>query len=562
MTTAGVGLLDWLEAARPDCGLHVAAEDGSWRLTSYAELAEQVIGAAATLRDAGVQPGQVITLILPQMVDFAAAFFAALWLGATPSVLAPPQIFDRLDDYRAAARRVLGVNRSAFVVIDPALRGLIAPIAGDLGLPAPVELAPPGATGCPRGPAPELALVQMTSGSTGPGRPVPISRGNLESNLAMIRTWLQMRPDDATASWLPVYHDMGLIGCFLSPICAQTRLWLMRPDQFITRPLRWLECFGARGATLTALPNFGLAYVARKVTPAQVADLDFTRWRVAIIGAERVDARILDQFVALVGPCGFARRAFMPAYGLAEATLAVTGCTLEQSPRVIKPDWSRLRVGEPLPIEAEGELGKIDASEPGWLVGCGRPHQGLAVEIRRFEGEDGGVLPAGSVGEIVLGGPTVARGYLDGEDPAQRFGPDGLRTGDAGFVHGGELYVLGRIGDSVKVRGRPVYMEDLESRLGPATGLKSGRFTVLAGLQQEVPEVVVVAELGEGDWVGQAERFLRRELGARVRIRVCVGGPGTILRTSSGKPRRRAMWASLVEASPSVRTLLASEASD
>jgi acyl-CoA synthetase (AMP-forming)/AMP-acid ligase II len=365
----------------------------------------------------------------------------------------------------------------------------------------------------------------------------------------MIRTWLGMRPEDQTASWLPLYHDMGLIGCLLTPLVNQSDVWVFRPEQFILTPLRWLECLGARGVQLTVSPSFGFAYVAKHAPPERLEGLDFSAWRVAICGAERLDPEALRRFAGLLAPYGFRPETFLPAYGLAEATLAVTGVGVDAVPRAVRPRWDTVQLGEPVVVEAEAALTDAEAigDGSGWLVGCGEPLLDAEVEV---VGDDGVALGDDHVGEIVVRSPAVARGYQGGDDVGtSAFGAAGLRTGDAGFLHGGELYVIGRIGDALKVRGRAIFSEDLEARVCAEAGLAKGRVVVLAGLIEGVESLCALVEDPPGDWVGAVASLLERELGPEGDVRVMAGPRGTIQRTSSGKPRRRVLWRELLAGS-------------
>jgi len=377
---------------------------------------------------------------------------------------------------------------------------------------------------------------------------VRVSWHNLAANLAMIGRWTGWQPGEAAASWLPLHHDMGLIGCLLFPVTRQADLWLMRPEQFIKDPLRWLECFGPGRARHTASPSFGLGYAARKIPPERLAGLDLSGWRTLSVGAELVDAAALESFARFAAPAGFSRTAFLPAYGLAENTLGVTCGDRRARPRIVKPRWSGLRFGEPVPVVEVASLG--DAPVPpgsGWLVGHGRPAAGEDVSVR-VVGLDGGTLADGCLGEIVVTGASVAGGYHAGRAGGATSFVDGeLWTGDGGFFHDGELYVLGRMGDSLKLLGRSVYVEDLDAKAAGAAGLDRGRICVVAGMDHGQAAVTVFAEASDGPWRSAVLSALRRELGQEPELAVVCGQRGLIRRTSSGKPRRRHMWQLLMD---------------
>jgi acyl-CoA synthetase (AMP-forming)/AMP-acid ligase II len=354
-----------------------------------------------------------------------------------------------------------------------------------------------------------------------------------------------MTPADPVASWLPVHHDMGLIGCLVAPVVNRCDLWLMRPEQFVRRPANYLRCLGEFGARLTAMPAFGLGYLLRRVPPHLLAGLDFSQVRAVIVGAERLDPAILDRFAALLAPYGLPPCALRPAYGLAESTLIVTGLP-------VSARWRRLTV-DPVRL-AQGHAVEIPAAAGGAeLVGCGPPLGGARVSIHDAgtETTDGGAipeLPDGAVGEIVISGPSVAAGYADRSGSAARFRGSRLHSGDAGFLLDGQLYVLGRLGDAIKVRGRLLLAEDLEAALARA-GLPARQLVVLLGDTGVGPTAVALVEQARPDWLTAATTLLRRHA-EDARVVVLAVARGTILRTTSGKARRRVMWQRFLASSP------------
>ncbi|MDQ3935779.1 MAG: AMP-binding protein [Actinomycetota bacterium] len=543
------GLLDWMESPRAGRGLYFANDAGGFDLVEFPRLAELVMAAAEEIAAVAARPGGAISLQLPTGPGFVSAFIGSLVAGYTPSPLPPPTFMRNQEHYVAQLTDVIRAADPAAIVSDPAFAEAAAQAAERAGTGfAPVELELSGdGSGFERRAPADLALLQFTSGSSGRPRGVEITWANLESNIRMIRHWLRMRPDDQTVTWLPLYHDMGLIGCLLTPIVNQSDVWIFRPDQFIVNPRRWIECLGTRAVEIAVSPSFGFAYAAKHVRPEHVEDHDFSAWRIAICGAERLDPEALRRFSELLAPRGFRPETFLPAYGLAEATLAVTGVHVPDVPRAVRPDWDGLRFGYELEIEAEAPIDDADTigDGSGWLVGCGPPLLGAAVEIVDDEGDS---LGEDRVGEIAVIADTVARGYQGGDNVGSTsFSPDGLRTGDAGFVHGGELYVVGRIGDALKTRGRAVFVEDLEAKVCAHAGLPKGRVAVLAGTAAGADSLVALVEVDPGGWEEEVGALLARELGPDGVVRVLAGPRGTIQRTSSGKPRRRVLWRQLLE---------------
>lgn len=530
-------LLSWLERPAVDRGIRFAQADGEWCFYSYEQLGKMTREAARGLTQHGVRSGDVVTLIGETGAEFIAAFFGVLAIGATPSPAAPPMIFKELDRYREHLARVLDVTRPTLVVAGEGLAAAIESVGGSwpiVELPALFgqggELTPWSAR------AGEIALLQLTSGSTGAARAVSISHSALTANAGALSRWLGIAPGSAWASWLPLHHDMGLVGGMIAPVVYETDLWLMRPEQFVRDPLSYLRCFGLFGARLSATPPFGLDLIARRVRADALEGMDFSKVDGIVVGAERISPGTLERFHALLGPFGLRRDALLPAYGLAEATLAVSGLPRGRGWESTVVDPASLALGRRIrPPEAGGEGAAV--------VGCGLPLDGVSVSV-----VDEDLVPVGDgrVGEIVVRGASVAS-ELSGDAPASltRLAGGELRTGDAGFLSGGQVFVIGRLGDSIKVRGQVVFSEDLETALAEV-GAGRQHVAVLLGVLEGLPTVVLLSEDSDHEWRSSAAALLRRRAGgARV---TCLNVPrGTITRTSSGKPRRRALWQSFVE---------------
>ncbi|MGW7488585.1 AMP-binding protein [Streptomyces sp. NPDC054786] len=517
-------LLDWVEEARADRGLHFAGPGDSWDYHSYAELAELVLRTAEALRGAGVRDGEVVAIVQRSSPGFVAAFFGAIAAGGIPCSIPPPFAFQRAAEYEAHAGHLLATARPTVVVCDQEAQRPVTALTHGLGLPEPVafDALVDGVRPAPRPyPAAEFALLQFTSGSSGASRGVLVSHAALRANVTAMRRWLGWRPEYPGITWLPVHHDMGLLGCMVNIVTTGCDGWMMQPEDFIRSPLRYLRCISEKKVGLAAMPNFGLAYILRRVRPADLEGLRFDSIRSVILGAERIDAQVLQSFDALLGPHGFDRRALLPAYGGAEATLAVTG----------------------LPLE-EGWTSAVPEGDEGRVVGCGRPLEGVSVSV---QDDDGRPVPDGVVGEVVVQGTSLATRYVG--DPASLSGTElaggVLRTGDAGFLGGGQLYVLGRLGDGLKVRGRMVFAESLEARLHEL-GIPQRRVAVLLGQYRGRSTGVVVLEKPDSDWAARALPVLAEALDD-AELLVAQVPRGGLAVTSSGKPRRRVMWKDLTE---------------
>jgi fatty-acyl-CoA synthase len=542
------GLLDWLEQPRAGYGIHFANDEGGWDFWEYPRLAAIVATAAEEIAQLRHRPNGAVSIVTRTGPEFVAAFFGALVAGNTPSPLAFPLTMRNRDYYVQHAAAILEVADPTLVLVDEAVRELLDDAAAQAGLshrPHTFAIREEHATP-QQGARAELALLQFTSGSSGRPRGVRVTWENLESNIAMIRNWLRWTPEDNGATWLPLYHDMGLIGGLLTSLVSQTDLRIMRPDQFIRDPLMWLDCFGSHSSVFGVAPNFGFAYAVKRIADEALAGMDFSQWRAAIVAAERLDTETLGKFIAKLEPYGFRASCIKPAYGLAEATLAVTGIALETVPRALRLDWENARMGQQVAVEDETTVTDTErtGSGDGWLVDCGKPHPAVSVAIVDEQGEP---LPERHLGEIAVTGLTVADGYEGHSGASTRFDDGLLYTGDAGFLDRGDLFVMGRLGDSIKVRGRTVFVEDVEARLASVEGIQKGKCVVLAGTHRAKDFLVALVEAQPGAWVEGVTTILQSEGGTDVAIRVLAADRGVIERTSSGKPRRRLLWQAFID---------------
>ncbi|WP_329060628.1 AMP-binding protein [Amycolatopsis sp. NBC_01480] len=519
-------VLCWTEEARPDHGISFLGSDG-WEFWSYQRLAEKAGLMAGALAESGVEPEDVVVSVLPSGPQFVVTFFGAMLAGATVSPVAPAAVWHQSSQYNTHLTRVLGVARPKKVVAGANKAGQFADAVAAAGSEL-VSYEDLMANGRPFRTAPsDLALLQLTSGSSGNPRGVRVSRLALANNMRAIHRWLDLADRPRSAHWMPFHHDMGLIGGLLMPAVHQSDCWSLRPGDFVRDPLTYLRCFGeAGGAEIGTMPNFGLEQVIRRVTPDRLAGLDFSGWRSVVVGAERLDPVIFEQFTDLLAPFGFRRSALTPAYGLAEATLAVNGLSRLREPRYVR-------------LDEDGRA--VDTSDThGALIGCGTPLDGVDV---RIVDEGGDPVPEGMVGEIVVSSTSLADGYVSGvADSASltAFAESELKTGDAGLVLGGELFPVGRLGDSMKIRGRALFAEDLEVALREL-GLPGHTVAVLLGTRRTEPVAVAVLEEVPENMVAQVTKLLA-QLTAGVAIDVVCGPFRTIERTTSGKPRRRTMW--------------------
>ncbi|KND30157.1 hypothetical protein IQ63_29230 [Streptomyces acidiscabies] len=543
--TLPAALSHWA-AVRPDDTAYVFAspQGDADRTVSYRELERSALCVAAFLRTTA-RPGDRVLLLLPPGLDYLAAFLGCLYAGTVAVPLYPPRPGAKLDRIEAVVRDCRPTHALTVDLLLDHLRSA----ADGLRLHSVEEIRAAGhSASLPLPRADDLAFLQYTSGSTGTPKGVMVGHGNLAENDRAIAAGFGVRADDVILSWLPLYHDMGLIGTALLPLYLGVRAVLLDTFAFIHDPLSWPEAVSRYGATCSGGPNFAYQLLADRHDPERLAGLDLSSWRIAFNGAEPIIPATLERFAELYGRHGFDRGALYPCYGLAEATLFVSGAepmagyeALSLSRRAVESG----RLEDAPPDDAD----RLD------VVSCGRAAVDTEIVIRST---DGRALPDGEIGEICVRGPGVAGGYWErpeaSEDTfrARVEGRDGtfLRTGDLGALRDGRLCPVGRSKDLIIVAGRNFYPYDVENLASAASDdLRRG---CAAAFQPELaePRVVLVAEAARGAVSRlRSDTAAVAELGAAVRRRVgaecgldladvVLVYPGSIPKTSSGKIRR------------------------
>lgn len=506
---------------------------------TWGQILDQAAATAQALRGLGVEPGDRVAIVLPTGPDFLHAYFGALLARAVPTPLYPPVRLARLDEYHATTARLLKAATVRLVLTDRACWGLLGKAMEQARLPGAchvmASLPRPGHGGglVEPGSHEDLALVQFSSGTTVDPKPVALSQRNLLANIDAIVDSMPGDHSKHTAlSWLPLYHDMGLIGCLLTPLLACRPITLLRPEDFVARPRLWLEALSQTRASITAAPNFAYGLCADRIDDAVVKTLDLSGLEIALCGAEPVMRDTLDRFVERFAPAGLRPEAITPVYGLAEATLAVT----------FSDPLRRARFVEVNPVVLAEER-RVEECEGGRaLASLGAPLPGMKVEVR---GPEGQVLAEGQVGRLNVRGPSVSSGYLGcPQETARAFAEGWLDTGDEGFFHQGELYVSGRTKDIILVRGRKWDPVVVEAALAGVAGLRRGcAVAVSAALRGDTEDLCVLAErradcrVGDDDLVAAVKQAVVGRTGL-VAEQVLILDPGTLPRTSSGKLRR------------------------
>ena len=514
------------------------------RAYPFAELRTDAIAMAHRLIAAGVQPEDRIALVAETGPEFAALFFGTVYAGAWPVPLPLPTSFGGRDSYIEQLRVQLASCDPKMLIFPPELAAMAAEsarLAGTNGIdwsefarrPAP-EAPLPQASGD------QIAYLQYSSGSTRFPHGVAITHHALLNNLAAHSHGMEIDGTDRCISWLPWYHDMGLVGCFLSPLANQVSTDYLKTEDFARRPLAWLDMISRHdGTALSYSPTFGYDICARRMSSQTKAAerFDLSRWRVAGNGADMIRPDVMQAFVDAFADAGFKASAFLPSYGLAEATLAVS----------LMPPGEGIRVElvEETQLSGGGDsLAANDGPRPQRfraIVNCGKPVRDMRVEIRE---EDGTPLPDGAIGKLWCKGPSVMVGYFRDIEATDACMVDGwLDTGDMAYMSDGYIYIVGRAKDMIIVNGKNHWPQDIEWAVEQLPGFKSGdiaAFAITTPGGEETPAVLVQCRSSD-----EAERLrLRDEI--RERVRSVTGmncvieliPPRTLPRTSSGKLSR------------------------
>jgi acyl-CoA synthetase (AMP-forming)/AMP-acid ligase II len=503
-------------------------------------LLERSTRAARGLLDLGMAPGDRVFLVLPTSTDFVFLLWGTLLGSATAVPAYPPLGVSQLPAFVGGLRRMIGAAKARFLVVPDALKDVLAgegdgTFAGARVLsPGDVWAAGDAASELPAPPTrDDLALIQFSSGSTGEPRGVCLSHHNVLANVRAFAARISAQPEDVCVTWLPLYHDMGLIGTLLGTLMAGVPLVLFPPTDFLRQPAFWLRVLGKYRATIGVAPQFAYALCPRKAPAETLSGVDLSGVRVLLNGAEPIHAAAVEAFERHYRTLGLRRRVVTPCYGLAEGTLAAT---------MVVPG-TRLRATRPVHAGARAPGGDAEDAPQTEVVSCGRPMDGMEV---RVVGPDGGDLPEGFVGEIAIRGPSVCRGILHGDGIAPAADADGwLRTRDLGFLRGGELYVTGRLKDVIIIGGRNYYPQDLEAVAAEVPAFRPGRVAAF-GVTEPVRStevLVMVAETTAEDaaTAASAVAALRHQLLERfglVPYDTVLLKRGRIPITTSGKIRR------------------------
>lgn len=506
----------------------------------FSELRRDALTQARRLIAAGVKPEDRIALIAETGAEFASLFFGVVYAGAWPVPLPLPTSFGGAQSYIDQLRVQLDSCDPSMLIYPPEIGAMCAEAARITGVQG-VDWSEFGERDAPQVALPEastsdIAYLQYSSGSTRFPHGVAITHRALLNNLSAHSHGMQLQESDRCISWLPWYHDMGLVGCFLSVVANQVSTDYLKTEDFARRPLAWLDLISRnQGTTLSYSPTFGYDICARRMSSQTKASdrFDLSRWRVAGNGADMIRPDVMQSFVDAFADAGFKATAFLPSYGLAEATLAVS---------IMPP-------GEGIVVElveetqlSGGNVARADRPQRfRAIVNCGKPVKDMEVQVRE---EDGTPLPEKAIGKVWCRGPSVMVGYFRDQESTDACMKDGwLDTGDMGYISEGYVYIVGRAKDMIIVNGRNHWPQDIEWAVEQLPAFKQGdvaAFAITTPGGEETPAVLVQCRTSD-----EKERLrLRDEI--RERVRSVTGmncvielvPPRTLPRTSSGKLSR------------------------
>ena len=602
-----VDVLEWHNSRHPDRPHIRFYSDNDEGLTlTYRQLHTEAVKVASGLQNAGLQPGQMVAIMLPTGPDYFFSFIGVLLAGGVPVPMYPPSRMSQLEEHLRRCVAILDNCAAPMMITVPegkrhakllcALAGSLSQLVsveelnsagnslstwgragvmtnavelkgsivgvghardlhGQIGinrghgplLQMPSHLSQEQLMNPPAGLKPtvlhrssDIAFLQYTSGSTGSPKGVILTHANLLANIRAMGVAVAVQPDDVFVSWLPLYHDMGLIGAWLGSLYHAIPLVVMPPLSFISRPQRWLHAIHRYRGTLSASPNFGYEICLRRLEEKDTAGLDLSCWRAAFNGAEAVVPETAERFIKRFKTQGFRAEAMMPVYGLAESSVGLGFPPLERGlliDRIQREAFSRQGLATPADAQGQSVLR---------FVGCGQPLPGHQI---RVVDEGGRELPERRQGSIEFRGPSSTSGYYRNSGQTRAlFDGDWLKTGDLGYISGGELFVTGRHKDLVIRAGRNIYPQEVEQTVSEIEGVRKSCVAVFGCIDPATgtERLIVLAETRRLEL--QASEALRSQINSAVTSLlgeppddIVLAPPGSVLKTSSGKVRRAAI---------------------
>ncbi len=549
--------------ADPTIGFRFVSDDGvpgfggksvSEASFSYTALERASARYGGAMQALGLKKGDRVILICPANEDFILCFFGAIRAGIIPVPIYPPLGLGQLQGYLDNTRHIVAKSGARAIITtsqikrmlgtvqaaSPSLEQIVAveAIRESLEVLKPEKIGPD-----------DVAFLQYTSGSTSRPKGVTLTHANLMANTKCImEDGLRVTPEDIGISWLPLYHDMGLIGFVLSPVVNKVPVVFLPPLLFLKRPISWFQAFTRHKGTIAYAPNFAFALCMKRIKDKELEGIDLSTWRVAGCGAEPIRPETLESFAERFSKLGFNKNALLPSYGMAESSLAISFTELGEGMKTVSVD------GDTLWAENQMKLVPEDDAKAVRLVSCG-PHF-PKHEIAAFNVADDSQLPESKVGELRIKGPSVMSGYWeDVERTKESFDPNGwLKTGDLGFLHEGHVFICGRSKEVIIVNGRNYYPQDIEWEASLADGVRKGNvvaFGARDNVERDRERVVVAFECQDVAKTAESKDLAVEKAAVVQAVRKAVQdgmaltlddvvplAPGVLPKTSSGKLQR------------------------
>ena len=545
-------MLDHHAAESPD-RLHIrlynddCERGGAGETITHAQLQDGAKRVAAGLVDLGINPGDAVALMLLTERDYFFAFFGILYAGAIPVPIYPPARVSQLGDHIRRHFGILANCRARVLITTEETRNVATLLKGGVetirAVTTVADLSRDTATvPLPMISAGDIAFIQYTSGSTGQPKGVVLTHANLLANIRAMGRALQVTSDDVFVSWLPLYHDMGLIAAWFGSLYHGVELVIMSPLRFLARPERWLFAIQRFGGTITASPNFGFEFCVKRISDEKLEGLDLSSLRAVANGAEPVSPQTIERFAERFTPYGFKRTAMMPVYGLAESSVGLAFPPLGRGPRIELIQREIFSASDHA-IPASDDPEQQDTALK--FVSCGRALPGHEMRVVDAASHE---LPERHEGRLQFRGPSATMGYLHNpEQTAKLMDGDWLDSDDMAYMADGEVFITGRAKDIIIRAGRNIYPQELEDAAGEIEGVRKGCVAVFASSDPAsgTERLVVLAETRLMD--EQSRTRIRRaienlsiDLTNQPPDVVLLAPPGTVLKTSSGKIRRAA----------------------
>lgn len=538
-------LLEWHATHHGD-RIHIQfyEDDGAGETISYEKLHNDAQKIAASLQQYGLEKGEPVAIMLPTGAEYFFTFFGIMLAGGIPVPIYPPSRASQIEEHMRRHVSILQNCHAKILITVPEGKRVAQLLM--LHLPTLKHILTAHEVGdstfkavLPVITEDDIAFLQYTSGSTGSPKGVVLTHANLLANIRAMGSTVNVNSDDVFVSWLPLYHDMGLIGAWLGSLYYAALFVVMSPLSFLAKPQRWLQAIQHYKGTLSASPNFGYEYVLHRLKDTDLTGLDLSSWRAAFNGAEAVYPSTLERFCNFFSPYGFNNKALMPVYGLAESSVGLAFPPLMRGPLIDSVQRDTF-VHSQIAVSA-----MQDDPNPLRFVSSGLPLRGHQIRIVDPAGNE---LPQRHEGRLEFRGPSSTSGYyLDAQKTRSLFDGEWLDTGDLAYISDGELYITGRVKDIIIRAGRNIYPDELEKEIAEIPGIRKGCVAVFGSADPgtATERLIVLAESNidtpdEQTALRQKINELASDLIGTPPDDIVLAPPGSVLKTSSGKIRRSA----------------------